>query len=318
MTFATKFETHFDDIHIPGSKDVLYKMSREYEVQFSLKTSFHLAAQFGMPSSTSLHLLQADIAIPTLEAHWIRNNLKTFHYFLSQRGRGCTEQVEMKQFYLSCRKHASADKSKNFLYFWRNSSVSMAAGDALQSWRQASQLCRSYGGHLPVFRSRDEMEELVSLVRFSANHPFTLLFIGLRLKKVQEVGQTKSVFNVQIWVQHFLVFCSSKFILLLEEANQSVFKRPRIHMSGHVPLVFHKLVSTNQLGLLHCGQYSASCTFRAHFSGAVVTLLATSHGAEPRTKLGKFPLNTRRQEVMANSIPFSLSWPCCILTLPML
>ena len=48
------------------------------------------------------------------------------------------------------------------------------------SWEDSSQLCAEYGGYLPYFTSREELREMISLIKLSKEvPPISALFIGL-------------------------------------------------------------------------------------------------------------------------------------------
>ena len=48
-----------------------------------------------------------------------------------------------------------------------------------RSWIEASKLCRSAGGTLPIIRSREELDELMSLLKYgSALPPIEILYLG--------------------------------------------------------------------------------------------------------------------------------------------
>ena len=51
----------------------------------------------------------------------------------------------------------------------------------LKSWENATEFCNSVGGHLPVFGSKNELDEFIALLRFS-NHlpPLEAIYIGLK------------------------------------------------------------------------------------------------------------------------------------------
>ena len=51
-----------------------------------------------------------------------------------------------------------------------------------KSWMEASTLCRHAGGTLPVIRSKDELEELISLLKFGNGlPPIAFIFLGLQM-----------------------------------------------------------------------------------------------------------------------------------------
>ena len=50
------------------------------------------------------------------------------------------------------------------------------------SWKQASKLCKSIGGYLPVFTTRDELDELLALIKLSQYMPpLMTIYIGLHV-----------------------------------------------------------------------------------------------------------------------------------------
>ncbi len=72
----------------------------------------------------------------------------------------------------------------------------------LVSWKNASQKCAQYRAHLPQFHSREEMEEVLALFKWSGGnhyfHSMEALFIGLKLStKNRWTGKSPLVF--QMW-----------------------------------------------------------------------------------------------------------------------
>ena len=58
-----------------------------------------------------------------------------------------------------------------------------------KSWVEASFLCKMYGATLPILRSKDELDELITLLKHQTSiPPIDVLFIGLRL--FHEVSKT--------------------------------------------------------------------------------------------------------------------------------
>ncbi len=63
----------------------------------------------------------------------------------------------------------------------KNSSVRnvLFLTNTLKSWHQASELCNCVGGYLPILRSRNELHELVALLKLSPVHIISeALFVG--------------------------------------------------------------------------------------------------------------------------------------------
>ena len=51
----------------------------------------------------------------------------------------------------------------------------------LNTWKEAADLCKIFGGFLPWFDSRDSLHALLSLFRLSADFPVVEgIYIGLR------------------------------------------------------------------------------------------------------------------------------------------
>ena len=54
------------------------------------------------------------------------------------------------------------------------------------SWREAQETCQEYGGHLPVIRSKDELDEIIGLFYTTKFSPPIMMrmFIGMVVDKV--------------------------------------------------------------------------------------------------------------------------------------
>ena len=60
-----------------------------------------------------------------------------------------------------------------------------------RSWEGASQLCRETAGFLPYFTSREELAELVAMIKLSEDIPvIEAIYIGLKLKGDKEVNNS--------------------------------------------------------------------------------------------------------------------------------
>ena len=61
------------------------------------------------------------------------------------------------------------------------------------SWIEASDLCRSLGSYLPILNNKDEIEELVSVIRSTTNWmpPISGVYIGLYSDKVKPSCEIK-------------------------------------------------------------------------------------------------------------------------------
>ena len=67
------------------------------------------------------------------------------------------------------------------------------------SWTQATELCQTFGGELPSFMSRDEMDEVIALLLKSKNIPYLeAIFIGLRFSETKVSGSRFILFKFKI------------------------------------------------------------------------------------------------------------------------
>ena len=59
----------------------------------------------------------------------------------------------------------------------------------LSSWTQASELCKKAGAYLPYFTNREDLEELLAMLKLSQDMPpIEAIFIGLRFNGSGMVG----------------------------------------------------------------------------------------------------------------------------------
>ena len=66
-----------------------------------------------------------------------------------------------------------------------------------KSWNDASQLCKKIGGYLPYFTSRQDLEDLFSLLMLSQDiPPIAYMYIGLKYNSNQVV-------HVKIYIVYF-------------------------------------------------------------------------------------------------------------------
>ncbi len=146
------------------------------------------------------------------------------------------------------RSNASDDvleyENQKYVIFWDRTAVSVQIGcverncalnvtsntSTLKSWVQAQALCKSWNGTLPVFRSRDEVDEAMVSVATSRNLPkISGLFVGLIYKDHKLVKNPKQkYFQIKqtgyICAQQFLTlpFCC---FAVLDKQRSSCFSR---------------------------------------------------------------------------------------------
>ena len=74
---------------------------------------------------------------------------------------------------------------KTTLYFiFRKTPLGEGLSDGLYSWNSASSVCKRFGGYLPVFSSRRELEEFVSFIKLSPFVTVNAVFMGLFFSQV--------------------------------------------------------------------------------------------------------------------------------------
>ena len=58
----------------------------------------------------------------------------------------------------------------------------------LRSWNNVSEICKEFGGHLPYFNDRVEMEEFISMLDiFGKTYPREAVYIGLNYELSEKV-----------------------------------------------------------------------------------------------------------------------------------
>ena len=82
----------------------------------------------------------------------------------------------------------------------------LANGQWKGNWVEASKLCKSVAGYLPILASKAEQDELMALLKFSygIQPPYPLLFIGLVQQKVGESLSLIFIFIIDPIAEHCL------------------------------------------------------------------------------------------------------------------
>ena len=133
---------------------------------------------------------------------WIHDNYKKFSYYVNTRRRKCIDVNYTSLYYSECLSFRSSNGShsrlntKRYILF----NMYLVHGKLLQyfrhhspaySWEESSQLCREAGGILPFFTSRDDLQELLTLLKFSEDiPPLEAIFIGLKGSFGNQVDST--------------------------------------------------------------------------------------------------------------------------------
>ncbi len=132
-----------------------------------------------------------------LHIYWIHDQFEQHTYYLDREPTACENDstLELMSDYF-CLNYSNVlfNKSKDYLFFvWNvqryhesangtsdveeNISVKKKVG---KSWIEASLLCKSFGGFLPIVTSRDELMEIISLLKLSKQiPPLEVIYLGL-------------------------------------------------------------------------------------------------------------------------------------------
>ena len=122
---------------------------------------------------------------------WIHDNYKKFSY-INGKGNKCTAVNTTSLYYADClsfqsfhSRHSRVNARKYILFH-----MYLQYGEVWQyighhspgySWEESSELCREAGGFLPFFSSRDDFQEVLTLLKASQDiPPLEALFIGVK------------------------------------------------------------------------------------------------------------------------------------------
>ena len=115
---------------------------------------------------------------------WLDNNYIKYYNFWRNPIQ-CSVPKSLVSFYRQCLSISSYASSRTYLLYSQQFNVSNFTVrhnlKMYNSWRNASKLCSLSHGHLPEFSSKEELDELLALLKLSPEiHPIEALFIGLR------------------------------------------------------------------------------------------------------------------------------------------
>ena len=123
-----------------------------------------------------------------LNIMWLHDNYKKYaknsNSLWTESRKGYTNVEKYSLEYKSCVNVSFINYSHYFILY--SNEFGYSGFDRLEnpsgyiSWREASELCRDIGGYLPYFTSREELDELLALLKLSPDiHPIEALYIGL-------------------------------------------------------------------------------------------------------------------------------------------
>ena len=146
-------------------------------------------------ASMSMLLCTNDVnhtVIIPVKTFWIHDNYKKFSYYVNTKGKKCIGVNNTSLYYSDCLSFQFSNGShsrlntKKYILF----NMYLVHGKLMQyfkhhspaySWEESSQLCREAGGFLPSFTNRDDLQELLTLLKFSKDiPPLEAIFIGLK------------------------------------------------------------------------------------------------------------------------------------------
>ena len=145
-----------------------------------------------------------------IHAMWFKdvyNSFKTFNYEPPLLGVN-TGKMSPEKYYLYL--EIKVSNHKNYLFFpkywhpvsWWNVIENSLPRKWERTWNEASELCESMGGHLPVFNSRDDLDELLAIFKrphmpYEINIPGSMMpaipaiYIGLTSNENRNVSYQK-------------------------------------------------------------------------------------------------------------------------------
>ena len=115
----------------------------------------------------------------SMKAVWIYNAYDPYVKSSQAPSHPCIEKFSTSLIYDKCL-NLSAVKSNDYMHYVLFTKILERKKSILKSWEEASQICKETGGRLPYFTSREELEELIALLKLSrVIKPIEAMFIGL-------------------------------------------------------------------------------------------------------------------------------------------
>ena len=125
---------------------------------------------------------------------YTHDNYKKYSYFTSQNTSKCDKIFTATLYEFKCFTILTSQQS-NIHYMLLEKSLTYDDNSSqnqhqypsdrhLSSWKQASELCRNAGAYLPYFTNKEDLEELLALLKLSEDmFPIEALFIGLKRER---------------------------------------------------------------------------------------------------------------------------------------
>lgn len=141
----------------------------------------------------SMHFNSVDNFKSTVVVYWIHDLYKNLHF--KSESVSCSSLISGTSYNYCVRSQSlSYDLGpvRTYMFFWginryhggplwsREPKHIIGKGKTKKTWKQASELCRSLGGYLPIIRSKYELDELTSIFKLSEGMPYIeAIYIGL-------------------------------------------------------------------------------------------------------------------------------------------
>ncbi len=130
-----------------------------------------------------------------LKLFWMKDSYRLFEHVSDEK---CSRNFLTVLQYSYCRNFSfHPQRRKHYLYFRKyfEKAVFPAKKQAkvTRSWVEARGLCRAAGGHLPLISSKEDLHELMTIIKMSSNIQLSRhIFIGLIHKVSGEVSNPTS------------------------------------------------------------------------------------------------------------------------------
>ena len=124
---------------------------------------------------------QGTLINKSLAISWIHDNYRKYHNVHAAKATDCSTQSALHGKY-SCQmiKQSHGDILSEFFFISK-------AQKTKTSWNEAADLCSEIGGNLPILLNRQQLEQLVAVLKLSPDLPsIEALYIGLQWKNMSE------------------------------------------------------------------------------------------------------------------------------------
>lgn len=173
------------------SADTLYTW--EETITFTAEKADYYVSIPGKIASFRLWYNYVDF---TGQAIWLADNYHKFSHHSFIHASSCSPLMQYNLTKCSNFSFYSSDsKTISYVLFTDNGANhehfldSRKASKSLVSWKEAASICRHGSGFLPYFTNREELEELLALLKLSPYMPALLsIFIGLKIDKFDQVS----------------------------------------------------------------------------------------------------------------------------------